>query len=259
MTASPSISATGLEGRVALVTGASRGIGRAVALALASAGADVALAARGADQLEAVAQEVTALGGRALALTCDVTDADQVERLLGSVEREFGRLDVLVNNAGGAHTVRPLEDVDGRAFERGIALNLTAVQNTMRAAARLLRLRSDGAAVVNIVSIAAARGIEGMSYYSAAKAAVVGLTRAAAREWGPHGIRVNCLGPGWIETELSRPLREDEDFFARSIDAIPLRRWGRPEEVASAALFLASDASRYVNGTTLYVDGGLLA
>jgi NAD(P)-dependent dehydrogenase (short-subunit alcohol dehydrogenase family) len=175
------------------------------------------------------------------------------------VANELGGLDVLVNNAGGARFVRAVEDTDAASFDRGIALNLDAVQHTMRAAAPLLLDRDAGGSVVNVVSIAAARGLERMAYYSAAKAGVVGLTRAAAREWGPRGVRVNCLGPGWIDTDLSRPMRDDDEFFTSSIAQIPLRRWGRAEEVASAIVFLASDSAAYVTGTTLFVDGGLLA
>lgn len=248
-----------LEGRTALVTGAGRGIGRATALAFAQLGADVALAARSSGEIEAVASEIEALGRRALPVACDVTEQDQVEHLVDRVGSELGGLQIVVNNAGGAQWIRAVENVDPERFDHAIALNLTAVQNVMRACAPLLFERPSESSVTNVVSIAARRGIEKMSYYSAAKAAVVGLSRAAAREWGPRGVRVNCLGPGWIETQLSSGLRNDGEFFESSIEQIPLRRWGRPDDIASAIAFLASDAAAYVNGATLYVDGGLLA
>jgi 2-deoxy-D-gluconate 3-dehydrogenase len=241
------------------VTGAGRGIGRAIALALAERGADVALVARSDVELEAAAAEVRTLRRSACAIRCDVTDNDAVETMIDRVTSEFGTLHILVNAAGGAHRLREVQDVDEATFSTGLELNLTAVQRTMRAAAPLLFANPQSAAVLNIVSIAATRGLERMSYYSAAKAGVVGLTRSASREWGPRGVRVNCLGPGWVETALSEPLRNDADFYQETLKTIPLGRWGRPEEVAEVAAFLVSDAARYVSGQTLYVDGGLLA
>ncbi len=248
-----------LDGRVALVTGGGRGIGRAVALALSRRGAAVAVAARSQDELESVAREIQSERGHSCCLVSDVTDPVAVTTMVDTVAREFGGLQILVNAAGGAHRLRDVEDVDESTFDLGIRLNLTAVQRAMRAAAPLLFQRPGESAVLNIVSIAAERGLRQMSYYSAAKAGVVGLTRSAAREWGPRGVRVNCLGPGWIETALSRPLRDDSEFFDDSIRSIPLGRWGKPDDVASVAAFLVSDAARYVTGQTIYVDGGLLA
>jgi dehydrogenase/reductase SDR family member 4 len=248
-----------LDGRVALVTGGGRGIGRATALALAFCGADVVVTARTAPELDEVAGAVTALGRNAAAIPCDVTDPDQVSELVRAVEERFGGIQILVNNAGGAPWIRELHEVDEDAFDRAVALNLTATQNMMRATAPLLFARPGESAVVNVVSIAAARGMAGMSYYSAAKSAVIGLSRAAAREWGPRGVRVNCVGPGWVETQLSHRLRHDEQFFRSTVEQIPTGRWAQPEEIASTIGFLVSDAASYVNGVTLYVDGGLLA
>lgn len=248
-----------LDGRVALVTGGGRGIGRAIALALARQGAVVAVAARSEDQLEAVAGEIRSGDGNASYVVCDVMDLAQVTAMVDSVAREHGGLHILVNAAGGAHRLREIDEVDESTFDVGIRLNLTSVQRTMRAAAPLLFERPGESAVLNIVSFAAERGLPKLSYYSAAKSAVVGLTRAAAREWGRRGVRVNCLGPGWIDTALSLPLRQDEEFYANTVQQIPLGRWGRPEEVADVAAFLVSDAARYVTGQALYVDGGLLA
>ncbi|MEN3279355.1 MAG: hypothetical protein V7607_495 [Solirubrobacteraceae bacterium] len=243
----------------ALVTGAGRGIGRAIALRLARDGAAVCLAARSADELAQTAQLVGDEGGRAVAIPCDLTVDGAVEQLVEQAAGELGGLSIVVNNAGGAHRVDTLDVLDQRAFELGTTLNYTAVHRTMRAAAPHLFRAAPNACVLNIVSIAAARGIEGMSYYSGAKSAVVGLSRAVAREWGPRGVRVNCLGPGWIATELSRPLMQSQEFSAETLNQVPLGRWGTPEDVAEAAAFLVSDAARYITGTTLYVDGGLLA
>ena len=243
----------------ALITGAGRGIGRAIARRLARAGAPVCLAARSVDELEETAGLIRDDDGEAVVVPCDLTVDGAVEQLVERAARELDGLSVLVNNAGGAHRVDTLDTLDERAFEIGTTLNYTAVHRAMRAAAPHLFRAAPEACVLNIVSIAAARGIKGMSYYSGAKSAVVGLSRAVAREWGPRGVRVNCLGPGWIATELSRPLIESQEFSAETLNQVPLGRWGTPEDVAEAAAFLVSDAARYITGTTLYVDGGLLA
>jgi NAD(P)-dependent dehydrogenase (short-subunit alcohol dehydrogenase family) len=248
-----------LKGRVALVTGGGRGIGRAIALALARQGAEVAIAARSEDQLESVVNEINVVNGGASYFVCDVTQPTEVSELVNAVVRKCGQLNIVINAAGGAHRLRELQDVDESVFDVGIQLNLTSVQRTMRAAAPFLFEQPGKAAVLNIASYAAERGLPKMSYYSAAKSAVVGLTRAVAREWGPRGVRVNCLGPGWVDTALSRPLRNDEEFYASTLEQIPLGRWGDPEDVADVATFLVSDAARYVTGQILYVDGGLLA
>lgn len=242
-----------------LITGAGRGIGRAIAMRLAAPDTPICLAARNQDELEETAETIRAAGGTAIVVPCDVTQEGEVERLVESAARKLGGLRVLVNNAGGAHRLRPLDELNSREFATGTSLNYTSVHRAMRAAAPFLFDEAPHAAVLNIVSIAAARGIPGASYYSGAKAGVVGLSRATAREWGPRGVRVNCLGPGWIATELSRPLRESQDFVDETLPQIPLGRWGAPEDVAEAAAFLVSDSARYITGTTLYVDGGLLS
>ncbi len=247
-----------LHGRVALVTGAGRGIGRAIAHALAGAGAEVALCARHRDQLERVAAELRERHGtRAAVLPADVTDPAAVDALMERLSERFGGLDVLVNNAGGARAVGGVEQLDAETVERGVALNLLSVNHTLRAAAPLLLARPGTAVAINVVSIAASRGLERMGYYSAAKAGVVGLSRTAAREWGPRGVRVVRLAPGWVETDLTSALRERPAFLAETTGQIPLRRWAQPEEIAQAALFLAT--ADYVTGTTLHVDGGILA
>ncbi|MEA2395762.1 MAG: hypothetical protein QOJ82_3653 [Solirubrobacteraceae bacterium] len=244
--------------KVALVSGAGRGIGRAIALALADAGADVALTSRTQSELDEVAGEIEARGRQALTVVCDISDRREVQALMEEVDAWRGQLDVLVNNAGGAHVRRDLHELSSEDYEQGIALNLGATHYCMHAAAPLL-FRQPGSSVVNIVSIAAVRGLEGMSYYSAAKAGVVGLTKAAAQEWGPRGVRVNCVAPGWIDTALSKGLKRKQEFYDRTLREIPLARWGKPHEIANVVAFLASDDASYVNGTTLYVDGGLLA
>jgi NAD(P)-dependent dehydrogenase (short-subunit alcohol dehydrogenase family) len=247
-----------LDGQVAVVTGASRGIGRAIALRLASAGADVCLAARSEADLAQVAAEAGRGGARVFTMACDLTVKERADDLVEAAYRELGALNVLVNNVGGAHRMMPLEDLDDRTFETGTTLNYTSTFRMMRAAAPHLFAAAPKAAVLNVVSIAAGRPVPRTSYYGAAKAAVVGLSRAAAREWGPRGVRVNCIGPGWIETDLSERLRKDPDFSRETLAQIPLGRWGTVDEIAEAAAFLVSDKARYVTGATLFVDGGLL-
>lgn len=243
----------------ALVTGAGRGIGRAIATRLAAMGAPVCLSARSRDELEETAATIARDGGEALVIPCDITAEDAAEQLVARAAEELGGIAVLVNNAGGAHRVAELDALERRDFARGTELNYGAVYRTMHAAAPHLFAAAPDAVVLNIVSIAAERGMAGMSYYSGAKAGVVALSKTAAREWGPRGVRVNCLGPGWIETELSRPLRESREFTTATLGQVPLGRWGTAEEVADVAAFLVSGAARYVTGTTVYVDGGLLA
>jgi NAD(P)-dependent dehydrogenase (short-subunit alcohol dehydrogenase family) len=251
--------APSLDGQVAVITGASRGIGRAIALRLARAGADVCLAARSEADLAQVAAEARRVGGRALTIQCDLTVKERANDLVEAAYRELGGLNVLVNNVGGAHRILPLEQLDERTFDMGTTLNYKSVYRMMRAAAPHLFAAAPRAAVLNIVSVAAERPIPGVSYYGAAKSAVVSLSRAAAREWGPRRVRVNCLGPGWIETDLSEALRQDPEFSKATLAQIPLGRWGTVEEIADVAVFLVSDKARYVTGATLFVDGGLLA
>lgn len=221
--------------------------------------ADVCIAARSESDLTEVAERAEAQGVRALAVPCDLTEANRAEQLMEAAREQLGGINVLVNNIGGAHRVRPLEQLSDQDFAQGTALNYDSVQRMMRAAAPCLFEAAPRAAVLNVISIAAVRGMPGMSYYSGAKAGVVGLSRTAAREWGPRGVRVNCLGPGWIETELSEGLRSDPEFFERTLADIPLGRWGTTAEVAEVAVFLVSERAAYVTGANFFVDGGLLS
>lgn len=247
-----------LAGKTALVTGASRGIGRAIALGYAAAGADLALVARGEAGLRSVAAEVAATGRRALVLPCDVTDRDAVRRTVAAALAELSHLDVLVNNAGGTSFAVPFAELRFSGWTKVMATNLdSAVHVTQALAPHLLERRTGS--VLNVASIAALAGAERLTPYGAAKAALLSLTRSLALEWGRHGVRVNALCPGWTATDLNRNLWTDPAASAELIRDVPLGRWARPEEMVGAAVWLASDAASYVTGQAIVVDGGLTA
>ncbi len=244
-----------LRGRVAIVTGAGRGIGRAIALALADAGADVAVASRTPSELETLAAEVRALGRRALVAPTDVTDREAVEALVARTLEEMGGLDVMVNNAGIAPFTTPFLDTPPEEFDRAFRANVDAVVHGARAAGRVLVARGSGV-VLNLASIDAFMAEAGLAYYNAAKAAVVSLTRTLAPEWAPHGVRVNAIAPGWIDTPMNAPEKADPSAEARILSQIPMGRWGRAEEIAAAAVFLCSDLASFITGEVLVADGG---
>lgn len=244
-----------LAGKSAVVTGASKGIGRAIAVALAEAGANVALAARGEEELSRAANEVEAAGGRTLSVPTDVTDASQSQRLIDRTVQEFGALDILVNNAGAAPFMSSLADIRLEGFEKYFRMNIMGAVNCTKAATATL-LRQGSGCVLNIASVAGLIATPGEAYYGAAKAAMIQFTRTMAREWASSGIRVNALAPGWIDTPMNEPLRAIPDLNRTIVDSIPLGRWGRPEEIAAAALFLCSPAASFITGAVLVADGG---
>lgn len=247
-----------LEGKIALVSGASRGIGRAIALGFAEAGADVAVAARSRAELDRLAGEIEAQGRRALVVETDVTDPDQIERMVSSASGELGGLDVLVNNAGGTRFTSPLLGLRAAGWDKVINLNLNSVFYATQAAARLM-VENGGGSIIQIASVAGVEGAQGLSNYSAAKGGVILFTRAVAKELATSNVRVNSLAPGWVATDLNSNLREDEASDRSIRDMIPMNRWGRVEEIVGPALFLASNASSFVTGATLMVDGGQTA
>lgn len=247
-----------LAGKNALVTGASRGIGRAVAGGFAEAGARVALVARSADALAALSADIEDGGGRALPLTCDVTDPVAVRSMIDAAVAELGSLDVVVNNAGGTAFMVPFADLRFAGWEKVMRLNVDSMVHVIQAVAPHLLERRTGS-VINVASVAGLGGTPGLTPYGASKAAVISLTRSLAMEWGRGGVRVNALCPGWTATDLNRNLWEDERVSASMMADVPLGRWARPGEMVGAAVFLASDASSYVTGQTLVVDGGLTA
>jgi NAD(P)-dependent dehydrogenase (short-subunit alcohol dehydrogenase family) len=247
---------TDFTGRVAIVTGGGTGIGAAAATLLARLGANVAIAGRTVERLEAKAAEIGSVAGKScLAVPTDVRDESQVAALMNRVIEHFGRIDVLINNAGGT-ILSPLKDVTTRMWEKSFALNVNAAYYCTREAGRQFLAQGSGV-IVNVSSLAGVHGTKGGAPYSAAKAALQMFTRVTAAEWGPHGIRVNCVAPGMILSELATEhLKKSNIDIEAGTASFPLRRAGKPEEVANAIAFLASDAASYITGETLAVGGG---
>ncbi|WP_166238048.1 3-oxoacyl-[acyl-carrier-protein] reductase [Paenibacillus turpanensis] len=243
-----------LTGKVALVTGASRGIGRAIAIALAEAGADVAVNYAGS---EAAAQEtaarIEALGRRAMTVKADVGSADQVEEMVKAVIDRFERVDILVNNAGITRD-NLIMRMKEEEFDAVINTNLKGVFNCVKAVTRPMMKQRSGR-IINISSVVGVLGNPGQANYVAAKAGVIGMTKAAARELASRGITVNCVAPGFIETEMTDKLSEENR--TAMMGQIPLARFGQPEDIARAVRFLAGDDAAYMTGQTLHVDGGM--
>jgi len=244
-----------LDGKVAVVTGGSKGIGRAIALALAEEGADVVLAARGPEALEETAKEVEERGRRALPVPTDVTDPDQCRALVERTTSELGGLDVLVNNAGGAPFLSTFESARLEGWEKYFRITFTGAVYCTHAAAPVLVERGTGT-VINVASVAAFIASPGLTYYAAAKAALVSFTKTLAREWAPNGVRVNAIAPGFVETDMNVVARQDPAFYESIRSQIPLGRWGTPEDVAGVARFLVSDAASWMTGSVVVIDGG---
>jgi 2-deoxy-D-gluconate 3-dehydrogenase len=249
-----------LDGAVALVTGAARGIGRVTALALAERGARLALADLDAAPLEQAVGEVEASGGAAWGFVADMSSEASIEALFAEIQRREGRVDILVNNAGVAIR-RPSIELSLADWDKVVAINMTGVFLCARAAARLMLANGTGGAIINVASIMGLSGgglFPNISYQTS-KGAVVNMTRALAVEWAPRGIRVNAVAPTFARTRLTKGILADDDLVKRIEAMTPLGRLAEPEEVADAIVFLASPAAAMITGHTLPVDGGFLA
>ncbi len=246
-----------LDGAVALVTGASGGLGRHFAHVLAARGAAVVVAARRRDALDRLAEAIVAEGGRALAVTMDVTDERDVDAAFAAAEAAFGPPTVIVNNAGIPGPSRRMLEVDVASFGQVLDVDLTGAFRVARRGAAALIAARKGGSIINVASILGIRVTVGVAAYEAAKAGLLQLTRAMALEWARHDIRVNALAPGYIETDINRAFFETE-AGRRVVERIPQRRLGLPSDLDGPLLLLASDASRYMTGAVLVVDGGHL-
>ena len=247
-----------LTGKTAFVTGASRGIGRVMAAAFAGAGADVALVARSEDGLKETARLITDQGREAVIIPADVTEEETVNAAVDEAISRLGHLDIVVNNAGGNNFTVPVLGMRPSGWHKVMRLNVDSTLYVCRAAGRHLTERGTGS-VINIASAAGLGAAPGMSHYGAAKAAVVSLTKSLAVEWAARGVRVNALCPGWTATDLNRFLWDSEDGGQAVIADVPMGRWGKVEEMAGPAVFLASEASSFMTGQVLVVDGGQTA
>ncbi len=244
-----------LHGRVAVVTGGSKGLGRAMALGFAEAGADVVIASRKLPGCEAVAKEVEALGRRALPVSCHVGDWEQCDALIERAVSEFGRIDVLVNNAGIAPVAPSLKDITHELFDRTIGVNL---KGPLRLAAMAAEHMGEGSTIINISSVAALRPTPLTAVYSVAKAGINTLTRVMAQEFAERGIRANCIVCGAFRTDSAAKALPDEEAERAMAKTLALGRIAEPDEIVGTALYLASDASRYLTGQLIQLDGGVL-
>jgi NAD(P)-dependent dehydrogenase (short-subunit alcohol dehydrogenase family) len=244
-----------LTGKVALVTGASRGLGQYFARALAGAGADLIITSREAAALTPFQAEIVALGRRALPLSLDVCDHDSIQAMVQATIAHFGKIDVLINNAG-CNIRKPALDVSWEDWNTILNTNLRGTFFVSQAVARHMIPKKQGR-IINIGSVTCVAGYAGLGPYGASRGGVKQLTMSLADDWGIHGITVNCLAPGWFKTAQNAVMYENQEWVEYLCDRIPLKRLGQPHDLDGAVVFLASDASAYITGQTLLVDGGI--
>jgi gluconate 5-dehydrogenase len=244
-----------LTGRVALVTGTSRGLGQYLSRALALAGADIAMTSRNVDSLAPFQREIEALGRRTFATTLDVRDHGSIQEAVAQVEAAFGKIDILVNNAG-CNVRKPAIEVTWEDWNLVVDTNLRGTFFTAQAVAQSM-IRNGYGRIINIGSVTCVAGYAGLAPYGASRGGVKQLTMSLADDWGKHGITVNCLAPGWFRTDQNKVLYENAEWLAYLCDRIPLKRPGASHDLDAPVIFLASEASRYVTGQTLLVDGGI--
>ncbi|MBL8174494.1 MAG: SDR family oxidoreductase [Bryobacterales bacterium] len=248
-----------LEGKVALVTGGGRGIGKAIAKRFAAAGAQVVVASRKMENLESTVAECAGLPGRVAAVACHVGKVDQLQRLVAETEKQFGPVDILVNNSATNIGQGPALEVTDEALLKTMEINVLAAHRLIRMIVPGMMERGKGGSIINIASIAGLRPQTHGLVYSSTKAALLMMTRVWAVEFGGHRIRVNAICPGLIQTDFSEYFWKNEEYMERLKDTQPLPYLGQPEEIAGMALYLASEESTYVTGTAMVVDGGATA
>jgi NAD(P)-dependent dehydrogenase (short-subunit alcohol dehydrogenase family) len=247
-----------LAGKVAIVTGGSRGIGRSIAIGLAEHGADVALAARKPEALAEAVEAVSATGRRAIAVPTNVRKNDELRRLVEETQAKLGRVDILVNNAGTNPVYGPVQEIDERAFDMIMNTNVKSMHFLSNYAREAMLAHGQGGAIVNISSVGGFMASDVIGGYSVSKAAVIMLTQVQAKTWGADGIRVNCIAPGLVRTEFARALWDDARTLRGATETAALHRIAEADEMAGAAVFLASRASSFMTGQTIVIDGGRL-
>lgn len=244
-----------LENKVAIITGSTKGIGKAIAERMAEQGAKVVVSSRNQDACDAVAAEIKAKGGEAIAVACNINYKEQLQQLVAKTREQFGKVDILVCNAALNPYFGPSQDIPDAAFDKVMHANIGSVH-------RLCQLiipgmaDSGGGAVIIISSIGGLKGTENLGAYAISKAADMQIARNLAVEWGPKNVRVNCIAPGLVRTEFARALWENPEIYQATVAKYPLRRIGEPDEIAGAAVFLAADAGSFTTGQTIVIDGG---
>jgi len=249
-----------LKGKIAIITGARRGMGRSHALTLARSGAKVVVADISLEDCQKVVDEIKKAKGEALAVKCDVTKKEEVDDMVRKTMEKFGKVDILINNAGICQFV-PFLEMTEEEWDRTLDINLKGYFLCAQAAAKEMAKKKSGV-IINIASVAMGQvgvGIPNIVHYCASKGGVVGMTEALAVELAPYNIRVNAISPGMIETPMIDPIKKDPKVAEAMLDRVPMKRVGKPEEVSNLVLFLASDASSYMTGSTVVIDGGWLA
>ena len=249
------MSAFDLTGKVAIVTGASRGLGHTFARALARAGADLVITSRRLESLKPFQEEVESLGRRAVSLELDVRSEDSIRTMVSDAARAYPRLDILVNNAG-CNVRKKAVDVTWDDWNLILDTNLRGAFFVAQSVAAAMIPHGRGR-IINIGSLTSVMGAAGLGPYGASRGGIRQLTMSLADDWGPHGITVNCLAPGWFKTDQNKVMYDDPEWVAALVDRIPVRRPGRPSDLEGPIVFLASDASEYITGQTLLVDGGM--
>jgi len=246
-----------LQGKVAIVTGSTKGIGRAVAIGYAEEGAIVIVCGRSEDLAKSLAEDLTRKGKKSVALRLDVTSVDSVNQVVAQVVKQFGRIDILVNNAGISPIWKRAEDTDKEAWDQIIATNLTGAFLCAQAVGKVMIKQKSGK-IINMTSVGGKVALPRLVAYCSSKAGIISLTQVLAAEWAQHNILVNAIGPSYVETEFTAGLRGNERIYDELKNKNLLKRFARPEEVVGAAIFLASDESNYITGQTIFVDGGWL-
>lgn len=247
-----------IKDKVAIVTGSTSGIGTSIATAYAEEGASVVVCGRRVELAKSIADDLVGRGLTALAVRLDVTDADSIHALVDQVMREFGRIDILVNNSGISPVWKRAEDTGKDVWDQILATNLTGTFLCSQAVGRVM-MQQKGGRIINMTSVGGEVALPKLVAYCASKAGIIMLTKVLAAEWAAHNILVNAIGPAFVETDFTSGLRENERIYSELKSKNPLQRFARPDEIVGAALFLASEESSYITGQTIFVDGGWLA